>query len=350
MKKFSRRGIPGAGPATLFTLVSALLLGVLGIVMGDFRFQESQQYRAVFTTTTGLTSGSDVRAAGVTLGRVTSVTLRDDNLAEVSFTAATEVPVTTNTFATIRYLNLTGDMYLDLTQDAQGGTELGAGDLIPAERTRPALDLDELFNGFRPLLRGLEPGQVNELTSNIIAVFEGQSSSINALLGNVAEFTMGLADQEEVIGSLIDNLNAVLGTLDGRKAEVNSLVTNLEAVIGGLAEDRRAIGDSLEQLTTLTTDGTAFLRSVRQPLKLTLAELRRVAEALNMDLAAVEKALGLTPDALRRLGRVGAYGSFYNLYLCGISVTFTGPDGRTVQGPVNYDTSERCHFQDGDSQ
>ncbi len=347
-RKVGRR-IPGAAPALAFTLVTALLLAGLGIVLGDVRFQEERSYKAVFTTTSGLAKGSDVRAAGVTLGTVTDLRLRSDHLAVVTFDASTDVKVSTNTVATIRYKNLTGDMFLDLTQETRGGAEVDANDVIPVERTRPALDLDELFAGFRPLLRGLEPNEVNELTGNIIAVFEGQSSSINALLGNVADFTGTLADQDQVIGDLIDNLNTVLGTLDERKSEVNDLVTNLKAVVGGLAHDRKAIGGSLERLTRLTTRGTDFLRNLRAPLRDSVAQARRVADALNLDLPAVDRTFGLLPDALRRLGRVGAYGSFYNLYLCGLSVTFTGPNGQTVQGPVTYDTTERCQFEDGGS-
>lgn len=345
----SRQKVSGSLGALTFVVTGALLLLVLGIGMGDLRFDQSRTYNAVFSTTSGLHAGDEVRAAGVSVGRVKEVELRDDARAVITFSASAAVPLTSATVATIRYKNLTGDMFLDLTNSDPDARVLAEGDELPLAQTKPALDLDQLFNGFKPLLAGLSPEGVNQLATSIIEVFEGQTTSVHTLLTNVATFTGTLADQDRVIGEVIANLDTVLGTLDERKAAVSSLVVNLRKVVTGLARDRKNIGGSLERLNRLASQGSEFLLVLRPELKGTVAEVRRVATALNSDLGAIDRTLGAMPEALRKTGRVGAYGSFYNLYLCGIAVTFTGPNGVPSQGPMFLDDADRCQ-KEGDQE
>ncbi|MFD2394497.1 hypothetical protein ACFSSF_12920 [Dietzia aerolata] len=44
---------------------------------------------------------------------------------------------------------------------------------MPLAQTAPALDLDALLGGFRPLFRALDPAQVNQLSESIVKVFQG---------------------------------------------------------------------------------------------------------------------------------------------------------------------------------
>ena len=66
--------------------------------------------------------------------------------------------LTEATKALIRYDNLIGDRYLEL-QEGAGAPSPGCspGETIPVDRTEPALDLDALIGGFRPLFRALDP-------------------------------------------------------------------------------------------------------------------------------------------------------------------------------------------------
>ena len=67
--------------------------------------------------------------------------------------------LTGGTHAVIRYQNLIGDRYLELTEGAGDSTPLAPGSAIPESRTSPALDLDALIGGFKPLLKAMDPAQ-----------------------------------------------------------------------------------------------------------------------------------------------------------------------------------------------
>ncbi len=109
--------------------------------------------------------GDDVRIAGVVVGTVNSIEVVDRRVAQVDFSvdSGQRLPATTN--ATIKYRNLIGQRYVALDQGAGPTGELLPEDgQIPLERTRPALNLTVLFNGFQPLFQGLDPEQINKLS------------------------------------------------------------------------------------------------------------------------------------------------------------------------------------------
>src|SRR5581483_4476343 len=132
------------------TLVSALSGIVLVLAIGGTK-PDGPEYTAVFTDSSGMIVNSDVRAAGIVVGEVRSVDVRPDNLVEVVFTAEESTPMTTSTQARIRYKNVVGDRFLELLPGPGPSRPLPPHGVIPVERTRPALDLDELYNGFAPL-------------------------------------------------------------------------------------------------------------------------------------------------------------------------------------------------------
>ena len=116
---------------------------------------KTNEYAAVFTDASRLKTGDTVRVAGIRVGTVKEVSLQPDRKVLVKFDAGRDIVLTTGTKAQIRYLNLTGDRFLELA-DSPGSTKiLPVGSQIPVDRTAPALDLDLLLGGLKPVIQGL---------------------------------------------------------------------------------------------------------------------------------------------------------------------------------------------------
>ena len=123
-----------------------------------------------------------MRVAGIRVGTVNGVSLRDDKKVVVTFDADRNIVLTTGTRAMVRYLNLVGDRYLELV-DGPGSTKiLPPGSQIPVDRTAPALDLDLLLGGLKPVIQGLNPQDVNALTASLVQIFQGQGGTLESLL------------------------------------------------------------------------------------------------------------------------------------------------------------------------
>ena len=217
-----------------FSLVLLLFTAIIIVVFGQMRFDRTNSYSAIFTNASGLRSGQFVRASGVEVGKVKDVKLVDGgSKAQVDFDVDRSLELFDETTASIRYLNLIGDRYLELKR-GDSNKKLPAGGTIPVERTEPALDLDALIGGFRPLFQSLDPDKVNTIAQSIVTVFQGQGGTINDILDQTASLTSALADRDQAIGEVINNLNTVLDTTVKHQQQFDDTVKNFETLITGL--------------------------------------------------------------------------------------------------------------------
>ncbi len=302
----------------IFILVSLVVTGGLVMIMGGFGGGSKTEYKAVFSSASELTSGDDVRIAGVIVGQVTEVEFHRRSQALVTFEVKVEVPLTRDSRANIRFLNLIGDRYMSLTEGNEGASRLAAGATIPIERTEPSLNLTALFNGFQPLFQALRPEDVNKLSLNLVRVLQGEGGTVQELLANTASLTNALADRDQLIGEVIANLSELMGTVDDHHQELDELITSMKSWFGDLAKDRKVIGSSLTDISDLTRTVADLLDESRPLLKKDVAELRRLftllAKPENKEY--LDMVLTKLPDMLSKQTRIGVYGSWYNYYLC----------------------------------
>lgn len=339
-----RRSVLGA---TAFVAISGVLLAAVGLVVGEIRFDKRNTYYATFSNINGLNPGDEVRAAGVTVGDVRDVTLNDDQTVRVKFRAAAAIPLQTSTLAAIRYKSLTGRKYLLLSKGEGRAAALRPQGVLPLTQSDSGLDLDAVFNSFKPLVQGLSPEQINQLSTSVIEVFEGRAGSLDGLMENLGALVSTLAERSEVIDGLITNFRDVLATFDENDSEFDSLVTNLRELVEGLARNRKVLVNALADVSDLAATGSEFVSNVRPGLRASIHETGRLAQALNSDLPLVNHYLSVMPGAVDRAGRLGAYGSFYGLYICGVAFRLTGADGKAFDTPPMVDQSPRCRLGGG---
>ncbi|MFL6062975.1 MAG: MCE family protein [Marmoricola sp.] len=328
-----------------FIVVTSLATGVLVILIGNLSFEKSQTYEAIFSDATGVVKGDDIRVAGVKVGSVKNVEIYHRTQAKVTFTVRDATTVTKSSTATIRYRNLVGQRYISITQGAGDTADLPAKATIPVSQTEPALDLTVLFNGFKPLFAALTPADVNRLSYQIIQVFQGEGSNIEGLLRSTGSVTQTLADRDELIGQVIDNLNSVLTTVGDRDAELSNLIVQFRSFLGGLVKDKDAILGSLNAISALTQQTADLTTGIRPGLVASIKSLRTVATNLNKGRGEIDRALQILPIKLNKIGRTAIYGSFFNFFLCQFQAKIILPTGPLT---IPYNTyplnNGRCHL------
>jgi phospholipid/cholesterol/gamma-HCH transport system substrate-binding protein len=334
--------------SVIFLVATLLVLTFISIELGErFGLDDTHRYVGVFTDSSGLMSGQTVRIGGVKVGTVHSVKVQDSKRSVVSFDVNADRPIPRNARLAIRYLNLTGDRFLEIRQGP--GAEappLPQNGTIPIAQTTPALDLDVLLAGFNPLFEGLDADQINSLSTEIVSVFQGEGGTIDSILARAASLTSTLADRDAVIGQLVHNLNIVLGTLDRHGPQLKNTIDQLQTLVSGLANDRGRLGDSLAGTDRLVTSLAGLLTKVRGPLRNTVTQLDRATTQANAGEAEINTALRMLPGAYLRIGRVGARGSTYGLYVCSLRLKLTGPDGQPFYTPYvgPAPNADRCKF------
>ena len=313
-----------AGPLVkglIFVLITGFATAVLAVSISNTNVGNTITYSARFTDVTSLNPGDDVRIRGVRVGQVDELSVVDQNLALVTFSVDRSRPLPADVTATIKYRNMVGQRYVALDR----GEKLSANLLppngqIPIDRTSPALDLTDLFNGFKPLFQALSPEDVNELSGEIVQVLQGEGGTIDSLLSHTGSLTSTIAQRDEVIGQVIDNLNSVLTNINNQGDALSTLVSTLQQLVSGLAGDRAAIGEAIEGMGELTYATAGLLAQARQPLKDSISGLGMLASNLVSGSAELEQFLVSTPEKFDRIGRNASYGSWLNFYLCEATV------------------------------
>lgn len=130
----------------LFVLAGILCLGWLSVKLGKLELVGGDTVTVVaeFASVAGLKEGGSVEIAGVEVGKVASISVRDYK-ARVLLKIRKGIPLQEDTIASIRTRGLIGDRYVNLAP--------GSSDRVipPGGRirdTEPAVDLEGLLGQF----------------------------------------------------------------------------------------------------------------------------------------------------------------------------------------------------------
>jgi phospholipid/cholesterol/gamma-HCH transport system substrate-binding protein len=219
---------------------------------------------------------------------------------------------------------------------------LAPGATIPLDRTSPALDLDALIGGFRPLFRALDPEQVNALSGQLITAFQGQGATINTFFEQTAALTNALADRDQLIGEVIVNLKTVLGSLGDQSTQFAKTLDSLTTLVGTLAEGKEGISNAVAYGNEAASTFADLLSQARPPAQKAVAETDRVSAAVLADHEYFDNLLATLPDAYRSLSRFGIYGDFFTFYLCDLVLKVNGKGGQPVYVKLAGQDSGRC--------
>jgi phospholipid/cholesterol/gamma-HCH transport system substrate-binding protein len=318
----------------VFIAVTALATMLLAISITNSGVGSAERYTAKFLDATSLNVGDDVRISGVRVGQVESLEIGDRNRAVVAFSLDQGRRLPSDVRAVIKYRNMVGQRYVALERGNTATREqLPVGAEIPLDRTTPALDLTDLFNGFKPLFQALSPKDVNELSGEIVQVLQGEGGTVESLLQHTGSLTTTLAGRDKVIGEVIGNLNDVLKTVNGKGDALANLVSTLRQLVSGLAGDRAAIGDAISGIGALTESTAGLFEQARPPLKDSIAGLKDVAGTLAQNQSDVDSFLTNLPVKFNEIGRAATYGSWMNFFLCRATLEATPPRGVRTTTP-----------------
>ncbi|OBK35607.1 mammalian cell entry protein [Mycobacterium sp. 1245111.1] len=279
----------------------------------------TEPYAAVFSDVYGLREGDDVRVAGVRVGRVEKVDL-DGKLAKVSFVVQRDQRLFANTIASVTYQNIVGQRYLGLSLGAQGDSlPLTPGSVIPLDRTEPSFDVTALLNGYEPLFSLLNPHDADNLTKGILESLQGDTSSLATLVSQTSTLAETFAGRDQALGTVIDNLNKVLGNLAAQNSDFDSAITQTRQVVAALDKRRPELQSSFGSLSKTLSHVATYARSDYPAFR----EFVDRKPGLMRHLIDVEPQVAFfgdnVPLLLKGLTRVGNQGAFGNAYLCDVN-------------------------------
>ena len=226
----------------------ALLVGLVLVLVVLFGGSSGHTYHLLFQNGGQLVSGNQVLVAGQEIGKVNSVELTQNAQAEV--TISVDEGLHEGTTAIIRATSLSGiaNRYVSITPGPDNAPALKDGATLTGEHTTSPVDLDQLFDTFRP--------QTRKALQNVIqgsaAVYDGRTQGAQQ---SYKYFAPALSSTRRLFAELTRDNRAfeqfiVLGarTLDRvaeRKNDLADLTTNANQALGAIASQNQALDRSL---------------------------------------------------------------------------------------------------------
>jgi phospholipid/cholesterol/gamma-HCH transport system substrate-binding protein len=311
----------GAGSMTstifkllLFFAVCTVLTGYLAFTIGNIHlFQHTYTLNATFDSADGLLKDDNVKVAGVVVGKVTGVKI-DQGKARVSVIVTASVKVPTDSSAAIRWRNLIGQRYIYL-YPGTGSTVFKDGATIG--KTRSVVNVGDLFNKLGPILKAVDPKQVNTFLDAITQALDGNQEKLRQSIDNLAVVAQSLGARDEAIGRLVDNANTVAGAINDREAQIRVALDNLVLITQTFSQNTDVLNSAVTELGDYTDNFGALLANNRVEIDRIVTNLNSVTDEVRVKLPVVDSILQELDEAAKRLA-LNRYGEWLNNnVLCG---------------------------------
>lgn len=273
---------------------------------------------------TTLTRNSPVRVNDVTVGTVSKIEVQDWH-ALVTVKLQHDVRLPANATARIGQTSLLGSNHLELAapKDVPAQGELKGGDIIPLERAGVYPTTEQTLSSLSVVLNGGGISQLETITRELNATFNGREDAIRDLLPQLNELTTTLDTQTKDIIDAMTGLDRFAGTLAQQKDRVAAAIEQIHPALTVLADRRETITHTITALGDLGEVVQRIIAQGGDNLKANLANLAPVLETLastGNNLVEVMKVLFTFPFPMKNLDNA-VKGDYMNLIM---TVDITG--------------------------
>jgi phospholipid/cholesterol/gamma-HCH transport system substrate-binding protein len=299
------------------TLIVAALLGAFQL--DRLATLTGRAYQAAFHDASGLTAGSEVRVAGVRVGKVTAVELARDGASyvRVSFRVDDDgVRLGTDTGATIRIKTVLGQKYLALSPAGPG--RLREGGQIPLSRTAAPFDVVQAVTGLADTLDKVDTEQLAAAFTTLSQTFAETPGSVNASLTGLSRLSRTVADRDAELRTLLTRARKVTAVLATRDEEFRKLVTDGEALLTEVSKRRDAIHKLLVGTDDLATQLSGLVADNRTQLAPALQKLREVVAILQRNRDDLEQTIQRMGPFVTAFANVVGNGRWFDSYVSGM--------------------------------
>ncbi|NKQ53215.1 MCE family protein [Amycolatopsis sp. K13G38] len=267
-------------------VVLVVAAAVAGTVVATRGSDEATVY-GLFADANPIIAGDTVRAAGVQVGKVESVTLQNGQARVTMQVDKSVLPLHDDASLSIQPVNLLGEQYIELKTGTDAAPYVGSPVTIPVSRTSRSVSLQQVFN------------TLNDPTSTALAALvtamgdgmqgNGQNvaetlKSLGPALTQVDQLGKVLRDQNGMLNDLIDKVHPVAAALNADQGKsLDQLVGSTQQVLSAVASNRASVEQSLSALpaTLLKAESTfAAVQKLSGSATPTLQAVRPITDNL----------------------------------------------------------------------
>jgi phospholipid/cholesterol/gamma-HCH transport system substrate-binding protein len=288
-------------------------------------------YAAAFREAAGLKPKSEVRIAGVKVGKVTGVGLEGSHV-RVDFRVDRGVSLGSKPFASIRIRTVLGQKYLAI--DPSGGAGLKEHSEIPLSRTASPFDVLAAVGGLSQTIEQIDTVKLAQAFDAISTTFKDSPAEVRGSLVGLSRLSKTIASRDAQLQTLLRHANGVTTVLAARDTEFVALVRDGNLLLVEVQKRRAAIHRLLVSTSALSVQLIGLVQDNQAQLRPALQQLGGVVAVLRRNEQSLSKSIQLLGPFVRGFTNVVGNGRWFDAYianLCGPVVGGAFPPGGVCQ-------------------
>jgi phospholipid/cholesterol/gamma-HCH transport system substrate-binding protein len=254
----------------LIMVAAFLIIETLG-GWGDL-FGSGRHLRAQFDTVQDLKVGDAVKMAGVPIGHVEKIALAG-NKVEIRMKLNKDVPVHTDSQASVKFTGLMGQYYVDITFGT-GNAPLMDEDQLLTTTEQPDLNalmakLDDVATGVQNLTKSFSGDKIENILGPLTQFMRDNNPRMSAIFANLQSISTQITQDKGTVGKLIyeDALYnaafASVSNLQDTATEIRGTVAQARLVVDQINAGQGTMGKLMKD-DTLYRETTATMTNLRQ--------------------------------------------------------------------------------------
>jgi len=257
-------------------IAAVLLMEMLGSF--DF-FKRGIRIRALFNTVQELKEGDPVKMAGVQIGRVEKIDLKE-NKVDVTLKLDRASSVKTDSKAMIKFAGLMGQNFVSISFGSRAGRKVVNDTIIETEE-QPDLNalmvkLENVATGVENATKSLSGDSIQNLLGPLADFLKDNTPRLTAILSNMKTISTQIAEGKGTVGKLIseDNLYtsalAAVTNLNDTTSDIKRAVARAQNIVAEINEGKGTLGklakdDALyKEATTAMTNLKEIFQKINQ--------------------------------------------------------------------------------------
>jgi len=226
------------------------------------------RFKAAFPQAVQLSDQADVRAAGISIGKVVAEQLdpRGNRTVATIEVSPKFAPLHRDASAILRQKTLLGETYIELTVGSPGSPAIPEGGMLGDARIGRSVTLDQVVQAFDPVTRLAFRNWQHDLAAGS----RGRGPDLNDALGNLPGFVAGAGDVLDVLNSqsaavrrLVRNGGVVFAAASRDRRQLHDLIVGADQTFAATASEQQALAQAIGILPTFLDETKATLARLK---------------------------------------------------------------------------------------
>ena len=308
----------------LFFVIAIVIICFLIIKTGQFEIfggKKAYQISAILDTAAGLDNHTDVRMAGVKIGTVKDIRLKDGK-ALVIMDIFSDVQLPEGSIVKVTSKGILGDKYIEIVP-GHGAGKIAANSTLPTEKS---VTVDDIMTIVYNVASDLK--KITQSLSNTIGTKKGERE-IGDILDNIHKITEDLKEitsrNKDNLTDSISNVKAFTGDLREQVPKItrklDALLTRLDKVIAENRSDLRETIKNAKESTKKLSKTLDYVESISRKIdegKGTIGMLvndEKIGKHFDETLISFKNAMDAATDYLNTFKNTGVYLGFKSEYM-----------------------------------